>query len=39
MQLFNAYMSTITPEDDLEFTKDCIYKDEYYSVRDNVMTP
>ena len=25
----------ITPDDDFEITKDCIYKEEHYSVRDN----
>lgn len=35
MQRFESKIHTITPDDDFEVTKDCIYKDEHYSVRDN----
>ena len=35
MMFFESNIPTITPDDDFEVTKDCIYKDEHYSVRDN----
>ena len=35
MQFFESNIPMITPDDDFEVTKDCVYKDEHYSVRDN----
>ena len=35
MQFFESNIPAISPDDDFEVTKDCIYKDEHYSVRDN----